>query len=630
MLKKLFKIVIGLGLIVAIGIATMVTFVDLNHFKATLSQQVKQHTGRVLNIAGDIKWTLRPWLSLEIQRATLSNPNGFEGDFVSFKKLWIEPHFSSLVTGKLFVSLDCQDVQLALERQSAQSNNWDDLLSKLSQKETNDNKKSKLNVLIGGLKLSNVNIDWRDKPDAKHLQFTHLSLSAEKLYKALLGNAIPVTLSMHLNNLENQQSANIALNTELKLNPIQKNVSLDDITLKLQLQEGTPATLYGTVNIDHFDNQPSISATLELPTVNTAEWLNSWLHNPPQLPNSLHAKLAFHYQSPTLDVNYLTIRLDKGQIASKFKLTHDLNHPADWKKMTGTGEVQAEHILINHFLIPHFDTQLQLNGGIAQLAPYHLMLFEAAHSGSITVDLNKEMPQVLVEQMTPNLDINSVLKAFGHPDKLTGKGSLKTQLMTAGNTTESMIKNLSGKSELSLHNGELRGINLEYLLKHLQTTVKSMLSSIKAKSFSDFGNHVQTELAQWKEQSTSNTGFVTPFETLNANITLKDQLISNNDLTILSPQYEVQGQGTVNLIDNTLRYQVYANLVLDSNDKNDFSTFFKKTPLYISILGPLNNPVVKPDLEKYIQSALKYNIEHYITSDNLSTKVKALKNLFHQ
>jgi AsmA protein len=625
MLKKLLKILFGLFVVLGLGIVAIITFVDLNHFKNTLSQQVNQHTGRKLQIAGDIKWTFRPWLSLEIQRVSLSNPAGFEGDFLSFKKLWIEPHLSTLVTGKLFVSLDCEEVHLALEKENASLNNWDDIFRHFNQKKNPTPQKSRLSVLVGGLKLSNVSIDWHDKLDSQHLQFTHLNLSAEKLYKALLGNAIPITLSTHLNNLQNQKSANIALNTEVRLHPIQKNVAFSDIILKLQLQEGVPATIEGNLNIEHFDTQPSISGTLKLPNVNTAQWLKGWLENlPPSLPKTLSAKLAFHYQAPVLDISYLTLHFDKGQIASKFKIQHDLEQPFLLKKLTGTGEIQAEHIMFGNLLVPHFDSEFQLNDGIALWGPYHLMLFEAAHSGTITLDFNKEKPQLLVEQMAPSLEINNVLKAFGQPDKLMGKGSLKTQLMTSGHTTEELLNNLSGRSEIALHDGELRGINLEYLLKHLQTTIKSMLSSIKAKSFSDFGNHVQEELAQWKEQSTNNTGFITPFETLKANVTIQDQLLNNPDFLVLGPQYQLQGHGSVNLRTDTLRYQLHANLISDDADKNDLTKFFKNTPLHINILGPLNNPVVKPDLEMYIQSALKYQQRTYEEMAG-----KALKKLFH-
>lgn len=625
MLKKLLKVLLGLVVIFGLGIVAIITFVDLNHFKDTLSQQVHQHTGRNLQIAGDIKWTFRPWLSLEIQRATLSNPVGFDGDFLSFKKLWIEPHLSTLVTGKLFVSLDCEEVQLALEKNNAGLNNWDDILKHLGQKENSAPKKSKLSVLVGGLKLSNVNIDWNDRPSTQHLQLTHLNLSAEKLYKALVGKAIPVTLSTHINNLQNQKTANIALNTGVKLHPLQKSLELTDILLKLQLQEGVPATLEGELNIQSFDSQPTLAGTLKLPTVNTAQWLKGWMDNlPPALPKTLSAKLAFHYAAPVLDISYLTLYVDKGQIASKFKIQHDKEQPLLLRKLTGTGEMQAEHILIGDVLVPHFDSSFQLNDGIAQLAPYHLMLFDTAHSGSITLDFTNDKPQFLIEQLAPNLDINNVLKAFGEPDKLMGKGSLKTQLMTSGHTTEELINNLSGKSEIALHDGEFRGINLEYLLKHLQTTIKSMLSSIKAKSFSELGNHVQGELAQWKEQSTNNTGFVTPFETLKASITIQDRLLDNSDFLMLSPQYQLQGRGTVNLRDNTLRYQLHANLISPDTDKNDLAKFFKSTPLYINILGPLNNPVVKPDLETYIQSALKYQRQTY---EELAGK--ALKKLFH-
>jgi len=175
-----------------------------------------------------------------------------------------------------------------------------------------------------------------------------------------------------------------------------------------------------------------------------------------------------------------------------------------------------------------------------------------------------------------------------------------------------------------LQNGELRGINLEYLLKHLQTTVKSMIVSIKAKSFSDFGNHMKDEFSQWKEQSSNNTGFVTPFDTLKANLVIHDQILNNADLTLFNARYQVLGSGTIDLHNKTLEYQVRANLVPDESAPQDLAKFFKTTPLYIQILGPIDNPVIKPDLSGYIQSALQYTQKQTVED----TADKVFKKLF--
>ena len=64
------------GLIAVAAFYLLVVF-DLNDFKADITSKVKQQTGRQLQIAGDIGWTIYPGLGLSLSEVKLSNPKGF-------------------------------------------------------------------------------------------------------------------------------------------------------------------------------------------------------------------------------------------------------------------------------------------------------------------------------------------------------------------------------------------------------------------------------------------------------------------------------------------------------------------------------------------------------------------------
>ena len=64
------------GFIAVVAFYLLVVF-DLNDFKAEITSKVEQQTGRQLQIAGDIGWTIYPGLGLSLSDVKLSNPKGF-------------------------------------------------------------------------------------------------------------------------------------------------------------------------------------------------------------------------------------------------------------------------------------------------------------------------------------------------------------------------------------------------------------------------------------------------------------------------------------------------------------------------------------------------------------------------
>ena len=80
-MSKLLRIVawlVGL-LVVLIVVASIVLpmIVDPNDYKDDIATLVKEKTGRILTIDGDIGLSVFPWLALEIGPTSLSNADGF-------------------------------------------------------------------------------------------------------------------------------------------------------------------------------------------------------------------------------------------------------------------------------------------------------------------------------------------------------------------------------------------------------------------------------------------------------------------------------------------------------------------------------------------------------------------------
>ena len=72
--KWLLAVVAGF---IAVAAFYLLVVFDLNDFKAEITNKVEQQTGRELQIAGDIGWTIYPSLGVSLTDVKLSNPKGF-------------------------------------------------------------------------------------------------------------------------------------------------------------------------------------------------------------------------------------------------------------------------------------------------------------------------------------------------------------------------------------------------------------------------------------------------------------------------------------------------------------------------------------------------------------------------
>src|SRR5260221_4359414 len=67
----------GLLLLVVAAAVYLALFFDPNAHKAELQRLVQERTGRALELPGELKLKLFPWVAIETGRATLGNAAGF-------------------------------------------------------------------------------------------------------------------------------------------------------------------------------------------------------------------------------------------------------------------------------------------------------------------------------------------------------------------------------------------------------------------------------------------------------------------------------------------------------------------------------------------------------------------------
>ena len=119
----------GFVLLLAAALAYVLVFFDPNAHKQELAQLVHDRTGRELNLPGDLKLRLYPWVAIEVGRATLGNAPGFGAEpMVELEHARLGVKLLPLLHRKLeigAVTLDAPVIRLAVD--ATGHNNWADL-----------------------------------------------------------------------------------------------------------------------------------------------------------------------------------------------------------------------------------------------------------------------------------------------------------------------------------------------------------------------------------------------------------------------------------------------------------------------------------------------------------------------
>jgi AsmA protein len=177
LIKWLLGIIVVLVLIVGVGIAAMVNLVDWNNYKDTIQNQVKEQTGRDLEIAGDLNPSFFPWAGLSIGKIAIANADGFgDSPFASITSADVKVKLLPLIKREINVrTVELKGVQLDLQRNADGTTNWDDLLQNATTtttttesgnaevtKEVEGSGPTIAAIAVGGIQILDANVKWND------------------------------------------------------------------------------------------------------------------------------------------------------------------------------------------------------------------------------------------------------------------------------------------------------------------------------------------------------------------------------------------------------------------------------------------------------------------------------------
>jgi len=181
--------------VVIIGFYGAIHYLNSDKFKDDLIIKVKEETGRQLNIAGDLEFSIYPWAGVKVNGVSLSNATGF-GETAFFKADQIALRIKTLPLLKQQYELDTfklHGMQLNLAKNKEGKTNWDDLVKPKPEAGPSGEIPELSAVVLGGVDIQQGQITWDDQQSGRLYKIRDLEAMTGPL---TYGAPIELTLTM--------------------------------------------------------------------------------------------------------------------------------------------------------------------------------------------------------------------------------------------------------------------------------------------------------------------------------------------------------------------------------------------------------------------------------------------------
>ncbi|MFT5485423.1 MAG: AsmA protein [Paracoccaceae bacterium] len=218
-----------------------------------------------------------------------------------------------------------------------------------------------------------------------------------------------------------------------------------------------------------------------------------------------------------------------------------------------------------------------LKGGRLTTKLTEMALYGGNGTATITADGAAAVPAVTAKFDLTGLQANPALSDAMAMDKIEGTLNTNIDVAMRGGSQKAMVSTLGGKGKVVFADGAIRGINIAAMARNAASAFLD--SSARAEQKTDFAE-------------------------LSGTFNIVRGVLSNSDLTLLSPLLRVGGQGTVDMPNRAVNYRIEPKLVASTKGQGaSADTSGIKVPVVVS--GPWDNLSYKPDLAGVIDGIAK-------------------------
>ncbi|MEC9496350.1 MULTISPECIES: outer membrane assembly protein AsmA [Escherichia] len=616
MRRFLTTLMILLAVLVA-GLSALVLLVNPNDFRDYMVKQVAARSGYQLQLDGPLRWHVWPQLSILSGRMILT-ANGASQPLVRADNMRLDVALWPLLSHQLSVKqvmLKGAVIQLTPETEAVRSE--DAPIAPKDNTLPDDAEDRGWSFDIASLRVSDSVLVFQHENDEQvTVRDIRLQMEQDPQHRGSFEfsgrvnrDQRDLTLALKgtvdASDYPHDLTADIQqIDWQLQGADLPKQGIQGHGQFKAQWQEAQKRLAFEQINLTA--NDSNLTGQAQVALLEKPEWLLRLQFAQLNLDNLLPMNEAMTTQNgvaqqgqnqPTLPRPVISSRIDEPAYQGLKGFAADILLQANnvrWRGMDFT-DVTAQ-MTNRSGLLEIIQLQGKLNDGVVSLPG--------------TLDATASHPRIVFHPRLENVEIGTILNAFNYPISLTGKMSLAGDFSGADIDANAFRHTWQGQAHVEMADTRMEGMNFQQMI---QQAVERNGGDVKVAE--NFDN-------------------VTRLDSFTTDLTLKDGVVTLNDMQGQSPVLALSGTGTLNLAEQTCDTQFDIRVIGGWNGESKLIDFLKETPVPLRVYGnwqQLNYSLqVDQLLRKHLQDEAKRRLNDWAERNKDSRNSKDVKKLLEK
>lgn len=583
MIKKILVTLLILILLTAIGIVSLIVFVDPNNYRGFISDTVKDKTGYELTIDGNLRWHIWPQISILTDSVKLSDIDA-KKPILTADNMRLDVELFPLFSKKLEVKnvfIKSAIINITDDSKGQVYKHKAEQLPSTDESQTTQTKQqkdsSKWAFTLNKLEVSDSTIVLQNKDD--FINFRNINLAIiQKADKK-------ITIDVKGNIDRNQQNFSYLADADVDLTLFPEKAIIDlkkfDYTYKgiaLPTKE-LKGNLKGVINYQHNSKQlTSKDLSFSVNENYFSGALNANFDKKPYIDltvTSNELNLTPFLEKDKKTNENITIQQTPPVVSNVTKVDNELSF---LNSFNAKAKLDIKKLNINKMILNDIDVALTNNDGVATFQNISFDFAKGHIAATGMANGKQKYTQIKLIPKVTNIDLNTFFNQMETPNDLEGlfnaSGDIEVNTLSGNKLLESLKGNLS----INVTNAKLNKININNIIQNAATKYTKDISS------------------------TENMKNYTEFSKISTDAYLNKGNLELTTLNALSPTLEViDGSGRVGMTQKDLDINMNIKILGGWNGKSNTIAKLQKLVIPLRIYGQFSKLHYQLDIGQVIK-----------------------------
>jgi AsmA protein len=261
------------------------------------------------------------------------------------------------------------------------------------------------------------------------------------------------------------------------------------------------------------------------------------------------------------------------------------------RKLNLDAEISLDQLTYQKYQLKQLVLAVLASGGQINLKQLDFKSFGGSIQTQAGLDVRSSVPNWQTKVSAQNIGLEPALSAAMNEDRLSGCGDVRLDLRSQGSRVSKLKSALDGTANFSLRNGQIKGLDLGYMLRAAQARLQGETTAVP------------------KTQATD-------FSTITGSAVIRNGVARNDDLQGASPLLRVTGKGDIDLAREKINYLLNAMVVNTATGQEGKALDrLKKLTVPIKITGTFAQPQFGIDMQAVLRDQVKQKVEGRINEE---------------